>query len=45
LLGALRKWREARAIRKSDRQEDVSSRSIAVQNGVVFCGGEGDLLR
>lgn len=44
LLGTLRKWREARAIRTSDRQEDVSSRSIAVQNAVhggVFCGWEG----
>lgn len=46
LLGTLRKWREARAICKSGRQEDVSSRSIAVQNGVhevVFCVGKGDL--
>lgn len=34
LLGALRKWREARAIRTRDRQESVSERSTAVQNGV-----------
>ena len=47
LLGTLRKWREARAIRTRDRQQvSASVRQPVVQNaihGSVFSGGEWDL--